>query len=429
MENGALSGRRSRFRDPPHALGTPQIDDHHFIFYTTIYRYGIIIVLGIIRYKIPPMKEDIWHYPRADLARQYLDVFKTGLTHRLALFAPRRMGKTEFLVLDLAPTATRRRYLVLYVSLWGDVNAPHHALLDTLETGLDASSKKRFAFRKLMESAVKKVRVDSSFGVGAEVEFADAPTAPSKSELADVRRLLKSLAEKRPGKVLLMLDEVQHLTTHARFEPLQYALRTALDTLRGQVNVVFTGSSRLGMRRMFGSNKAPFYQFAEQLPFPNLDRDFVSFLGKTYKRVTKRQLDEDAVWSHFQRLSHNPFYLVSIIKLVALDPGISLGKAYDRVFDGLARQSNYEGKWKRLKPLDRQVYLAIASAKSLYTADQLAEFSRQVGKNVTSTTVQKSVRRLLDAHMVSPGEERGRYVTELPGFAEWCVRQRLGEKR
>lgn len=176
-------------------------------------------------------------------------------------------------MLDLAPAAARRRYLVLYVSLWGDVNAPHHALLDALETGLDAHSKNRSAVRKLMDAAVKKVRVDSSFGVGAEVEFADAPTAPSKSELADVQRLLKSLAEQRPGKVLLLLDEVQHLTTHARFEPLQYALRTALDTLRGQINVVFTGSSRLGMRRMFGDNKAPFYHFAEQLPFPDLEKD------------------------------------------------------------------------------------------------------------------------------------------------------------
>ena len=28
-------------------------------------------------------------------------------------------------------------------------------------------------------------------------------------------------------------------------------------------------------------------------------------------------------------------------------------------------------------------------------------------------------------HAVSPGEERGRYVTDLPGFAEWCTRQQL----
>ena len=110
-----------------------------------------------------------------------------------------------------------------------------------------------------------------------------------------------------------------------------------------------------------------------------------------------------------------------MIKLVALDPGLMLKVAYDRVFYGLARQSDYEGKWKRLKPLDRHVYLTVAAAKLLYTADQLAEFSREMGKSITSTTVQKSVRRLLDGHMVSPGEECGRYVTELPGFAEWCA--------
>jgi len=365
------------------------------------------------------MAADIWHYPRTQLAQQYMDVLKTGLTHRLALFAPRRMGKTEFLVLDLAPAASRRRYLVIYVSLWGDVNAPHHALLDGLREAVETSAKKRFVFRKAMEAAVKKVRVDSVLGVGAEVEFADAPTAPSKSELAEVKTLLQTLAAQRKGKVLLLLDEVQHLTTHERFRPLQYAFRTALDVLRGQINVVFTGSSRLGMRRMFGDNQAPFYLFAEQLPFPNLDREFVTFLGKTFKRVTKRTLEEDAAWSYFERLSYNPFYLVHIIKLVALDPELSFEEAYQRVFDVMAAQNDYPGRWRRMQPLDRLVYVAVAEAKPLYTAKQLKAFSARAGKKITAPGVQKSVRRLLDTHMISPGEERGRYVTELPGFAEW----------
>ncbi len=71
-------------------------------------------------------------------------------------------------------------------------------------------------------------------------------------------------------------------------------------------------------------SKAPFYHFAEQLPFPDLERDFISFIGKTFKRVTKRQLDEKAAWSYFERLSHKPFYLMNIIKLVALHPNLSL---------------------------------------------------------------------------------------------------------
>ena len=367
------------------------------------------------------MATDIWHYPRAELASQYLDVLKTGLTHRLALFAPRRMGKTEFLVLDLAPAASRRRYWVIYVSLWADVNAPHHALLDALREAVESSAQKRFSLRKVMDSAVKKVRVDSGLGVGAEVEFADAPSAPSKSELAEIKKLLQTLAAKRPGKVLLLLDEVQHLTTHERFVPLQYALRTALDVLRGQVNVVFTGSSRLGMRRMFGDSQAPFYLFAEQLPFPHLDREFVTFLGQTFKRVTKRTLDEGAVWSYFERLSYNPFYLANIIKLIALNPELSFDNAYQRVFEAMASQNDYAGRWRRMKPVDRLVYSVVADAKPLYSAQQLKTFSTQLGKTMSAPAVQKSVRRLLHAHMISPTDERGRYVTEFPGFAEWCT--------
>ena len=44
---------------------------------------------------------DSWHYPRPELAAKYLQTFDVGLTSSCALFAKRRMGKSEFLEQDL----------------------------------------------------------------------------------------------------------------------------------------------------------------------------------------------------------------------------------------------------------------------------------------------------------------------------------------
>jgi hypothetical protein len=46
---------------------------------------------------------DPWHYPRPELASKYLQVFDVGLSSARALFAKRRMGKSEFLEQDLIP--------------------------------------------------------------------------------------------------------------------------------------------------------------------------------------------------------------------------------------------------------------------------------------------------------------------------------------
>ena len=54
---------------------------------------------------------DAWHYPRPDLAAKYLQIFEVGLTSACALFAKRRMGKSEFLEQDLMPAAREAQYL------------------------------------------------------------------------------------------------------------------------------------------------------------------------------------------------------------------------------------------------------------------------------------------------------------------------------
>jgi predicted AAA+ superfamily ATPase len=62
------------------------------------------------------MKVDIWHYSRSTLAKQVLGMFESGLSSALIFFAPRRMGKTEFLLKDMATAAKKNKWHVLYFS-------------------------------------------------------------------------------------------------------------------------------------------------------------------------------------------------------------------------------------------------------------------------------------------------------------------------
>src|SRR5476651_2646788 len=63
-------------------------------------------------------KPNHWHFARPALAKTYLDLFELGLTSARALFARRRMGKTEFLKKDFIPAAEAEGYLAVYVNLW-----------------------------------------------------------------------------------------------------------------------------------------------------------------------------------------------------------------------------------------------------------------------------------------------------------------------
>jgi hypothetical protein len=72
---------------------------------------------------------DPWHYPRPELAAKYLQVFDVGLSSARALFAKRRMGKSEFLEQDLIPAARDAGYLTVYLNLWDARSQPAPAFL------------------------------------------------------------------------------------------------------------------------------------------------------------------------------------------------------------------------------------------------------------------------------------------------------------
>ena len=90
---------------------------------------------------------DSWHFPRTELAEKYLQVFDVGLTSARALFAKRRMGKSEFLEQDLIPSARGAGYLTVYLNLWDARNQPAPVFLSALTRVL-----KPTGFRKLAKT-------------------------------------------------------------------------------------------------------------------------------------------------------------------------------------------------------------------------------------------------------------------------------------
>ena len=62
------------------------------------------------------MTNDPWHFKRRTLTGRVLEVLTRGPVQALSLFAPRRAGKTEFLIRDLPPRAESLGHRVVYAS-------------------------------------------------------------------------------------------------------------------------------------------------------------------------------------------------------------------------------------------------------------------------------------------------------------------------
>ena len=185
-----------------------------------------------------------WHFSRPELAERLLKIFDVGINSNIALIAPRRKGKTLFLLSDLVPAAQSHGYIPIYASLWQNMDAPHEGLIAALEEVI-ASIASKSTIKRLFDAKIKKATVSNELLGKMDIEFSGAPQKALPDDLMKLDRLIGELVMlAKDKKVLLLVDEIQHLSTSASFNPLAHALRTALDKRQGEVKAVFTGSSR-----------------------------------------------------------------------------------------------------------------------------------------------------------------------------------------
>src|ERR1700750_2922319 len=100
---------------------------------------------------------EIWHYHRPALAKTYLDMLNLGLVTSTTIFAPRRAGKTSFLLKDLAPAARDAGYMVAYADLWQTRLSPGVAIVRALEQALEPKGALSGLMARL-NAPVKKIK-------------------------------------------------------------------------------------------------------------------------------------------------------------------------------------------------------------------------------------------------------------------------------
>ncbi|UEP60206.1 hypothetical protein [Acidithiobacillus ferriphilus] len=288
------------------------------------------------------MAKDPWHYPRTALADQYLKTLAIGLSKSLVLFAQRRMGKTEFLRKDLLPAAEKAGYITIYVSLWESREDPKSVLLDAIRKAAEGEGIISGVWRRLGRPR-SKMGVGANAGtVGTQASWRQG-AAEASDRMLDLRQWMNTLAEKK-NHTLLLVDEIQTLADEKRYGALVAALRSALDKHGDQIKAIFTGSSSEGLRRMFQMEKAPFFQFSHQIPFPQLGPEFVQHMLRAFANATQRQLNEAEAWQAFTDLALVPEHFRLMMANMVQSGSTDIAAALEEVKTAIQESADYPSK-------------------------------------------------------------------------------------
>lgn len=367
----------------------------------------------------PPVTDRL-HFPRTQLARLIIDSFEAGLQHATTIFAPRRKGKTTFVMRDLIPLARERGFLVATADLWLDRDNPEGVIIRALQEAIFGTGIVRRNLMRFMRpgSAVRSVKA----AAGAEGGSVEAEFAHDQGQ--DLHELFLRFRRLGEGKALLIIDEVQHLATRKEFENLAATLRTLLQGAQGEVFALFTGSSQDGLAKMFRRSKAPFYRFSSDVAFPELGRDFVTHLGRTFHDVTGREWEEDKAFDLYIARGQMPVYLRELYSL-CIGQNLSVAVADKIAWKSLMDEGQFEVLIQELPALDQAVLVGILCGKSLFSSEFCESLADELPSRTAPTPqqVQVALNRLRRRDLVA-NTDRGAWEIE-DGAVESYLRRLL----
>ena len=362
---------------------------------------------------------DNWYFARVDQAEKFLKILDIGISSNLAITAPRRKGKTLFMLNDIAHNAIKGGYIPVYASLWQDINEPHKGIILAFEEAIKTIDKK-LSFKRVFNTKVKNATLGNDLIGKVEVEFSEDPKVPPSQDLVYIDKLLTTLQKKAKKKtVLLLIDEVQHLATARQFNALTYALRTMLDKRLGKVKAIFTGSSRHYMSLLFNDSQSAFYHFVEVLPFPDLGDEFIQFLlDKLHERGLK-SISMIQLRRAFNAVDQSPYWIMKVLShMITFDA--SIRSALDYVLRLIEAAEGFGKLSKKLRQIDRVVFLALSKGESPFSNALLQKIDRETPVKGIYSNVQRSIKRLIEYNLVSQ-LEKGVYHIEKPGLKNYLL--------
>lgn len=337
-----------------------------------------------------------WHYKRPILAKNITNQLTSGLFNRLAYLGQRRIGKTMFLLKDLTPSLIKENCIPIYISMWSNKNAPQKEIINKLQMSLQQLNKKS-PLQSVLTAEISKIKV---LGITAEFGILD-PVIASDDELIIIANLLRQLVKEAKNKrVILLIDEIQHLITAKEFSPLQFMIRTILDELNESIGVLYTGSSRRGIEAMFNNKDMPFYNSANQVAFPYLGDDYVAHINcmlKTYFNLDYRLAD---LIKYFHSINQSAFWFDRLAQHLALNQ-TSLKEGCKNIDEMMRLETQYDSTVDALTNIQQGVLLRVVDQLSRYDDEAIALYKKMGVRNISRSQIQSAYTSLINKRLIT----------------------------
>lgn len=359
-----------------------------------------------------------WHYSRKEFTEEMYSLLATGPVQGAKMFGPRRTGKTEFITCDLAPYLEEKGHRVVYSNFWRAQDYATSILIKNLDQSL--KSKSILDRLKIMmtglDPKLKITTPDSPIQI--EIDVRDQKRKTNSEHFDIIDKYIDRLTN-HDKRTILLFDEFQELAKATNSTEILASLRTSLDRHKCKLVTVFTGSSQIGLERIFSKREAPFYRFAHSFHLPELTEEFVDHQLEVFRKVSKRKVSKKRAMEVFLRFNKSPQVLQQWLINFSVNPSITDVEALSMVEAEIADEHGFVQSWIELNPTQRIVARMIAQkVKNVYGKKGKVFVEGLTQQPALSTSaIQTAVKQLIRMDIVDRAEDALR-ITD-PLFETW----------
>lgn len=188
---------------------------------------------------------------------------------------------------------------------------------------------------------------------------------------------------------------------------------------QGKLLVFYTGSSREALNNMFRRQRAPLFESAHPLPLPDLDRDFVVDRAELLRQRTGIVVDVDELDQAFERVGRSPEFLNALVIHMMIEGHGDVRLAMQRWLEAQG-EDGFGPRLAGLGEIDRAVLqlLAMPDHPKAFSKAGVALVSAAMGngREVTTSRIQASLKRLQRLELVAPTGGYGEYEIDDRGL-------------
>ncbi len=356
--------------------------------------------------------QDIWHFPRKELADKLANAIHYNIIHSFTLFAPRRIGKTYFLNYDLKPALEKLCYKNIYFSFADQIGNHLIQFKNILIHNIDQSIFNKVKIQEITFPWCKII-------INQESDFNDL-------SILEILSILAHQAEKNKSQFVLMLDEIQELVHISNANGFIGELRTALDLNKNHIKVIFTGSSRDGLRKMFSDNKAPFFHFGTSIRMEPFGREFTDYLSDIYTKITNKTFDKNQFYNIFSKLNFITLSIREFISFHIMSINTDLNESFKAFEIEMFDKMEYIPYWQSLISAEKALLLGlINNYQNFYSQDFYNFILDNYQLKLTQGRIQNALNKLL-RHGVIHENDNGDYEIEDIFMKHW-LENRINE--